>query len=300
MDSGIHAHLELLQPLPLPSRAWSKITMNFIEGLPSSKGKYTILVVVDHLTKYGHFLALAHPYTTASVATTLLDNVYKLHGLLDAIISNRDRVFTSSFWQECFEGWEPKSNCRMPTAYHPESDSQSEVLNRCLEGYLQWWYNSTFHFAVQTTPYEALYNQPPPQHLPYLVGSSKVDNVDHSLQHREAVRQLLKYHLQRTQDRIKHYADKKRRDRSFSIHPTFHVSQLKCHVGSKPSASTLPLTGPKEMLLKELARILDKRIYKRGHHAVTEVLVEWANYFPDDETWEVFSDFQQLNPSFDP
>ncbi|KAA3484224.1 Transposon Ty3-I Gag-Pol polyprotein [Gossypium australe] len=62
------SHLGLFQPLPLPSRIWSAITMDFIEELPSSKGNDTILMVIIRLTNYDHFIALAHPYTVASVA----------------------------------------------------------------------------------------------------------------------------------------------------------------------------------------------------------------------------------------
>lgn len=58
----------LLQPLSIPKRAWSVISLDFIEGLPHFKGKDTILVMVDHLTKYGHFLALPHPFTAKTVA----------------------------------------------------------------------------------------------------------------------------------------------------------------------------------------------------------------------------------------
>lgn len=57
----------LLQPLPIPQKAWFVISLDFIEGLPKSKGNTSILVVVNHLTKYGHFLAFSHPFTTLDV-----------------------------------------------------------------------------------------------------------------------------------------------------------------------------------------------------------------------------------------
>lgn len=64
--------------------------MDFIEGFPKSKGKSVILVIVDRLTKYAHFISLSHPDTTTIVAQLLLDNIYKLHGLLAVIICDRD------------------------------------------------------------------------------------------------------------------------------------------------------------------------------------------------------------------
>jgi hypothetical protein len=71
----------LLQPLDPPEAPWQEITMDFIEGLPMSDNANSILVVVDRLTKYAHFLPLKHPYTAASVSKAFLDTVVKLHGV---------------------------------------------------------------------------------------------------------------------------------------------------------------------------------------------------------------------------
>lgn len=90
----------LLDPLPLPvaDMAWQHITMDFIEGLPTSHGQDVILVVVDRFTKYSHFIPLAHPYSVQTVATAFVNNIIKLHGPPLLIISDRDRIFTSKFW----------------------------------------------------------------------------------------------------------------------------------------------------------------------------------------------------------
>jgi hypothetical protein len=76
--------------------------MDFITGLPPSFGFDCILVVVDKFSRYAHFLPLKHPFTALSVATLYVKEIYRLHGLPLAIVSDRDPIFTSTFWKELF------------------------------------------------------------------------------------------------------------------------------------------------------------------------------------------------------
>lgn len=93
-----HVHyLGLLQPLPIPEGPWENIAMDFIEGLLHSGHKNSILVVVDKLTKYGHFIPLKYPYTAKKVADVFLKEIYKLFGLPKSIVTDRDSLFTSKF-----------------------------------------------------------------------------------------------------------------------------------------------------------------------------------------------------------
>lgn len=77
--------------------------MGFIKDLPKSQGYEVILVVVDLISKYNHFLSLTHLYTAPSVARLFADNVFKLHGMLLSNVSDRGPVFTSTFWHELFK-----------------------------------------------------------------------------------------------------------------------------------------------------------------------------------------------------
>ncbi|XP_074283614.1 uncharacterized protein LOC141608153 [Silene latifolia] len=122
------AYPDKLQPLPIPNALWTEVSMDFIDGLPKSMGNDSILVVVDRLSKSTHFIPLKHPYSAAIVAQAYFDFVYKLHGMPQSIVSNRDTIFLSNFWQELFavQG----VNLSMSTAYHPQSDGQTEVINR--------------------------------------------------------------------------------------------------------------------------------------------------------------------------
>ena len=93
----------LLQPLPIPIRPWSTVSMDFVNGLPTSQRLDIVMVVMDSLTKYVHFIRLSHPYSVAKMATLFSQNVLKLHGMLASIVSNKDLVFTAKFWVELFK-----------------------------------------------------------------------------------------------------------------------------------------------------------------------------------------------------
>ena len=130
-----HLHpADLLQPLEVPSSVWADIAMDFVEGFPRMGGKSVILTVVDRFSKYAHFIALGHPYTAISVARAFFDNIVRLHGVPCSIVSDRDPVFTSAFWTELFSLVGVK--LRLSTAFHPQTDGQSEVTNRIIGVYL--------------------------------------------------------------------------------------------------------------------------------------------------------------------
>lgn len=77
--------------------------MDFIEGLPTSAGYNSILVVVDKFSKYSHFIKIKHPFSALQVAQHYMEHVYMLHGMPSAIVSNRDKIFTSLLWKELFK-----------------------------------------------------------------------------------------------------------------------------------------------------------------------------------------------------
>ncbi|KAJ4759850.1 polyprotein [Rhynchospora pubera] len=223
----------LLQPLPIPNGAWQSLGLDFISGLPKSKGRDVVLVVIDRFTKYGHFIPLTHPFNASDVAQVFLDNIYKLHGLPLTLISDRDPIFTSSFWKEIMNKLGVKLN--MSTSYHPQTDGQTERLNQCLEQYLrcmafdqqrkwckwlplaEYWYNTSFQQSLNTTPFHALYGYNPPL-LPLgdLIKSSD-HNVNLLFKERQKALSQLKDSLSKAQSRMKKYADLKRTERTFAV-----------------------------------------------------------------------------------
>ncbi|KAL0427505.1 UNVERIFIED_CONTAM: Gag-Pol polyprotein [Sesamum latifolium] len=223
----------LLQPLPIPNRIWEDIFMNFVKGLPTSVGKDTILVVVDKLSKFAHFVVLKHPFLAAVDAQLFMENIFKLHGMPKSIVSDRDPVFMSRFWREYFQLH--RSNSSHPPPTTRKQMVKSRFVNKCLECYLrcmtgdrpkewanwlplaEWWYNTSFHSSMRTTPYEVVYGQPPPTPIPYEALSFSLEAVVRSLQHREATIKILKEHLHNAQHRMKVQTDKKRSEREFAV-----------------------------------------------------------------------------------
>nr|GEU67096.1 retrotransposable element Tf2 [Tanacetum cinerariifolium] len=223
----------LLQPLPIPTLIWSDIFMDFVEGLSNSNGKSVIMVVVDRLTKYSHFMALIHPFTAMQVAQVFLDKVYKLHGFPKVIVSDMGKVFLSLFWKELFKMLQV--SLHFSSAYHPQTDGQTDVVNRCLECYLrcmteekpkewakwlslaEYWYNTNFYTSIKTTPFEVMYAQPPSSPIFYSPGQSNVDIMDRHLTAKEAIIKMLQFHLAKAQARIKAAADLHKTDRSFEV-----------------------------------------------------------------------------------
>jgi hypothetical protein len=124
-----------LQPLPIPPTIWRDLSVDFIVGLPISGNKSIIMVVVDRLSKYAHFCALQHPFTTSIVGQLFMDQIFKLHGMPHFIVSDRDPTFTSNFWHELFKL--QGTQLHLNIAYHPLIDGQIEVVNKCLETYLR-------------------------------------------------------------------------------------------------------------------------------------------------------------------
>ena len=195
----------------VPDQAWQVVTIDFIEGLPNSSSYNCILVVVDKFSKYAHFIKLAHPFTALKIAKLYMDNIYKLHGMPKAIVFDRDKIFISMLWQELFKL--TGSELRMSSAYHPQSDGQTERVNQSIEAYLccfihtcpskwsQWlalaefWYNTNFHSIINKSPFEVLYGHEPRHFGVDGVDSCAVPDLEIWLQERDAMSQLLKWQV---------------------------------------------------------------------------------------------------------
>ncbi len=160
----------LLQPLPVPEDKWDVVTMDFITSLPMTTSGYdAIAVVVDKLTKMCHLAPVTKDISGAEVANMFVDRVYCLHGLPKVIISDRDTKFTSEFWEQLHARLGTK--LKFSTAFHPQTDGQTERMNRVLEDMLRHYIdpsqtdwdrhlsmaefaiNNAYHEGMKATPF---------------------------------------------------------------------------------------------------------------------------------------------------
>jgi hypothetical protein len=168
----------LLQPHDIPQQRWHTISLDFITALPlTPSGHNAILVVTDKLTKMSHFIATDVNVTAEQTAQLFIDNVFKLHGVPRKIISDRGAQFTSLFWTTLWKLLGTKLN--ISTAYHPQTDGQTERTNQTLESiirhYVHWnestWhnhlaivefaYNNATSTATKYSPFQLMYGDNP-------------------------------------------------------------------------------------------------------------------------------------------
>ena len=259
----------LLQPLPIPDKKWWTVTMDFITDLPVSKnGNDAVIVFVDKFTKMAHFAPTKKTCDALGAAQLLINNVVRLHGVPRALVSDRDTRFRAALYQNFTKALEIKHG--FSTAYHPQTDGQTERVNQVLEDYLRHYinpaqsnwedllpmaefaYNNSYHTAIQTTPFLLNYGVEPLTPLSFLsddaltrrarlqkdgVAMSFPERMQHALS--EA-----KWCLHAAQQRDKAAADKRRNDREF-------------HVGDQVLLSTHNLrlkTGSRKLLPRYIGR----------------------------------------------
>ena len=158
-----HAPYGPLVPLHTPDRKWSHISYDFITKLPLSKGMDTIMVIVDRFSKGIHLVACKEEGLTGEVAAQIfLDNVWKLHGTPESTISDRGPQFNNQFIKRLYEllGIKPSFS----TAYHPETDGQTERVNQIVELYIRMFTNDQQNDWANLLPLaEFSYNNTPPR-----------------------------------------------------------------------------------------------------------------------------------------
>jgi hypothetical protein len=236
----------LLQPLKISEWKWEEITMDFIVGLPrTQKGYNSIWVVVDRLTKVAHFIPVSTTYSGARLAELYISRIVCLHGVPKKIISDRGSQFTSRFWEQLHDSLDTK--LRFSTAYHPQTDGQTERTNQVLEDmlracaiqygtswdkclpYAEFSYNNSYQASLKKSPFEALYGRKCRTPLYWdQIGERQVFGPD-VVEEAEQLVQQVRENLRVAQTRQKSYADVRRWELTFAVgdHVYLKVSPMR-------------------------------------------------------------------------
>ncbi|GJS92273.1 reverse transcriptase domain-containing protein [Tanacetum coccineum] len=224
----------LLQQPEIPEWKWDKITMDFITKLPRSKSRHdTIWVIVDRLTKSAHFLAIREDYSTEKLAKIYIDEIVARHGVPVSIISDRDGRFMSRCWPTVQKSLGMRLD--MSTAYHPQTDGQSErtiqtledMLRACIIDFGGSWdahlplakfsYNNSYHSSIRCAPFEALYRRKCRSPVLWAeIGESSLIGPELVQEMTDKV-VLIKEKLKAAKDRLKSYADNRRKPLEFEV-----------------------------------------------------------------------------------
>ncbi|WVZ64298.1 LOW QUALITY PROTEIN: hypothetical protein U9M48_013838 [Paspalum notatum var. saurae] len=308
----------LLQPLKVPEWKWEEITMDFIVSLPRTQKDYnSIWVVVDRLTKVAHFIPVNTTYSGAKLAELYISRIVYQHGVPKRIISDRGSQFTSRFWEQLHDSLDTK--LRFSTAYHPQTDGQTERTNQILKNMLRAC-AIYYQASLKKSPFEAMYGKRCRTPLFWNQTGEKQEN------------------LRVAQSRQRSYADVRRRDLSFKVddhvylkvspmrgirrfnmkgklapryigafkilkksllgvHDVFHVSQLKKCL--RVPEEQAPLEGLEEDLTytEHSVKILDTSERTTRNKRIKMCRVQWSHHTEAEVTWEREDELKAVYPA---
>ncbi|TYK28654.1 reverse transcriptase [Cucumis melo var. makuwa] len=222
----------LLDPLPVPTRPWESVSMDFITHLPKVGDFEAILVIIDRFSKYATFIPTTKHCSAEMTAQLFFKHVVKLWGVPISIVSDRDGRFIGSFWTELFSFLGTSLN--ISSSYHPQTDGQTERFNCMLEEYLRHFVNARqknwvqlldvaqFYFNAQTSsstgrsPFEIVSGRQPV--LPHLVDHPFAGKNPQALNFTKEWKQtndIARAYLEKASKRMKKWANKKRRPLEF-------------------------------------------------------------------------------------
>ena len=224
----------LLNPIPIPQWKWDNIAMDFVSGLPLTQKKHdSVWVIIDRLIKSAHFIPVRIDYSMDRLVELYVDEIFRLHNVPLSIVSDQDPRFTSRFWKELQLALGTRLN--FSTAFHPQTNGQSERLIQVLEDMLrgcvmeftgswdryvplmEFSYNNSYQASIGMTTYEALYGRRCRTLVCWTeLNEHKVIRPDIVKDTEEKV-QVIRKRLKVASDRKKSYVNLKRKDIEYEV-----------------------------------------------------------------------------------
>ncbi|GJW45422.1 putative reverse transcriptase domain-containing protein [Tanacetum coccineum] len=315
----------LLIQLEIPTWKWERITMDFVTKVPkTSSGHDTIWVIVDRLTKSTHFIPTRETDSMETLTRLYIKEIISWHRVLISIISDRDSHFTSRFWQSMQNAL--GTQLFMSTAYHPETDGQSErtiqtlkdMLRACVIDFGKEWekhlplvefsYNNSYHASIKAAPFEVLYGRKCRSPVCWAeVGDVQLTGLEIIHETTEKIVQI-RQRLQGARDRQRSYANVRRKPLEFQIlkrvdpvaytlelpeelsnvHNIFHDSNLKKCVSDE--SLIIPMKelrlDDKLNFMEEPIEIMDREVKQLRQSHIPIVKVRWNSKRGPKFTWE--------------
>ncbi|KAJ1043737.1 hypothetical protein NDA10_005094 [Ustilago hordei] len=305
------------EPLATPDRPWGSISLDFIEGLPPSK-KYdskaydSILVIVDRLTKFA-ILAPTHKTVTAKQTAVLLyGHMVRLFGYPDHMVSDRGRQFISGAWKAFAEQMGVKHS--LSTAYHPQTDGQTERVNQVIEQYLRMYcnyeqndwanlldtaafvYNNTVHNSIGVSPFFACYGWNPKAHpdIPQRLGVNDPGRFEYLMDGKERCK-YLQEQIREAQRRSVNQYNRKHKDIEFKVGDMVYINHRNWKTRRPTPKLDTQFAGPypvqewptiPSLPDEDLDFEVEALIDKHSHNGTTEYKVLWRGYSEEAASWE--------------
>ena len=258
----------LMQPLPIPGRLWASVSMDFITHLPmTERGFSSIFVIVDRLSKMAHFVPTKDTATATDVAQLFMHAVVRLHGPPEQLITDRDARFMGNFWQALCKlmGVSHKPS----TAHHPQTDGQTERMNRMLQDYLrnyvnplhddwdlmldaaEFALNNSYQASIKTTPFYMNSGQHPLTPHTYTLPQTNCPSANDVYLDYKARLERSKCFLEAAQSRQKKFYDARHREVEFNEGDDILLSTKNISLKHPGSRSLMPrYIGPFKIIKK--------------------------------------------------
>ncbi|RVW47624.1 Transposon Ty3-I Gag-Pol polyprotein [Vitis vinifera] len=304
VGKGSKQNTGLYTPLPVPSKPWEDLSMDFVLGLPrTQRGFDSIFVVVDRFSKMAHFIPCKKASDASYVAALFFKEVVRLHGLPQSIVSDRDVKFISYFWKTLWA--KLGTQLKFSSSFHPQTDGQTEVVNRSLGNLLrcivrdqlrkwdnvlpqaEFAFNSSTNRTTGYSPFEVAYGLKPKQPVDLIPLPTSVRTSQDGDAFARHIRDI-----HEKKDFIRAHIKKLQAKKAGSISDLHIYHGHHNDVSEELDLQLPPTLSPRP----EIEYVLDDQLVSTRQGGYQKFLVKWRGKPHSENTWITTTDFQKINP----